>query len=327
MEKRTVLVTGIGGNVGQGILRNIISLNINIKIIGTGVEDFSGGNHLCDKYYKLAYSYDEKYISQILDVVKKEKIELIIPSTDFETYYLAKNRHLFSCPIAVSEERTCEIYLDKYLTYLHHQKHQIPFAKCVLPSDYKNEFKKCLAKPRKGRGSRGLIFNPELSVINKLKDEEYLIQELFEGEEITTAFYVTKTKNILGQITLNRTLIAGTTNNCFVEKKHDDRLLPMLLKITEHSDIYGAANLQSIVSKDGTIHPFEVNCRISGTNSIRSNFGFMDVKYTLQEYLLNEPLQPPVIIEGTATRILMDVIYPKQNINSISNNSSDFFIF
>ena len=74
MEKRTILVTGIGGNVGQGILRNIISLNKPITVIGTGVEDFSGGNHLCDKYYKLPYSYNDSYINEILKIVEGENV-------------------------------------------------------------------------------------------------------------------------------------------------------------------------------------------------------------------------------------------------------------
>jgi carbamoyl-phosphate synthase large subunit len=325
MEKRTVLVTGIGGNVGQGIIRNIISMIRPVRIIGTGVEDFSGGNHLCDKYYKLPYSYLENYISEILHVVKKEKVELIIPSTDYETYFLSKNKALFNCALAVSEVSTCEIYLDKYLTYLHHHKHNIPFAKCILPSVYKNEFDNCIAKPRKGRGSRGLIINPK--DVRNLNDEEYLIQELFEGDEITTAFYVTKTKKILGQITLNRTLVAGTTNNCFVEKKYDQTLLPMITAMVNSADIFGSANLQSIVDKNGNIHPFEVNCRISGTNSIRSHFGFKDVEYTLQEHLFNETPKTPDIIAGSATRILMDVIYPKQNLDSINDNSANFRIF
>ena len=160
MRQRAVLVTGIGGNVGQGILRNIINLNKNIRIIGTGIEEFSGGNHLCDTYYKLPYSYLDSYINEMLEIVKKENVELILPSTDYETFFLSKNKGLFNCEIVVSEVKTCETYLDKYLTYLHHEKHHIPFAKCFLPSQYKKEFANCIAKPRKGRGSRGLIINP-----------------------------------------------------------------------------------------------------------------------------------------------------------------------
>ena len=325
METRTILVTGIGGNVGQGIVRNIISLNNSFKIIGTGVEDFSGGNHLCDKYYKLPYSYFENYIDEIKRVVDIESVDLIIPSTDYEIYFLSKNKSLFNCVVAASHYEACEICLDKYLTHQHHHINNIPFAKCFLPSLYNNEFNQCIAKPRKGRGSRGLILNPVDT--KKLNDDEYLIQELFEGDEITTAFYVTKQKKILGQITLIRTLVSGATNNCYVEKKYDAALLPILESMVANADIYGSINLQSIVDKNNVIHPFEVNCRISGTNSIRSQFGFTDVKYTIQEYLLNESPEQPKIIEGSATRILMDVIYPKQAMPNLSNNSSEFYLF
>ena len=56
MVEKTVLVTGIGGNVGQGILRNIIDLNYNIKLIGCDITSFNAGNHLCDKTFKVPYS-------------------------------------------------------------------------------------------------------------------------------------------------------------------------------------------------------------------------------------------------------------------------------
>ena len=52
MEKKTVLVTGIGGNVGQGIIRNIHSYDPSIRVVGTNVTSFSAGNHLCDTVYK-----------------------------------------------------------------------------------------------------------------------------------------------------------------------------------------------------------------------------------------------------------------------------------
>ena len=80
--------------------------------------------------------------------------------------------------------------------------------------------------------------------------------------------------------------------------------------MTAHGEIRGSANIQSIVTQEGLIVPFEVNCRISGTNSIRSNFGFKDVKYTVQEYLYNITPDTPYLKYGIASRILMDVIYP-----------------
>ncbi|HUH18921.1 ATP-grasp domain-containing protein [Albibacterium sp.] len=325
MDQKVVLVTGIGGNVGQGIIRNIRTLQQPIKVIGCNVTEFSAGNHLCDKFHLVPFSYEEEFIPAIIKIVEKEKIDLIIPSTDYEVYYLAKHADRIPCTIATSASETTEIYLDKYKSFLHHQKHDIPFAKAYLPSDYNNEFAEFIAKPREGRGSRGLAINPP-----SYQDfsDDYMIQELFKGIEITTAFYVNKQNKLHGFINLERKLDNGATNECRVNRNYDDQLKDILEKIIQHSSIRGSANLQSIVTADGKIMPFEVNCRISGTNSIRSNFGFEDVKYTLEEYLYNTAPSEPKIINGVAIRIMMDVIYPNQESNSnLSDNSSKHFIY
>jgi len=326
MDRKRIIVTGIGGNVGQGIVRNIRKEAYNIDIIGTNTTSFSGGNHLCDVVYQVPFAYTEEYIPAINDIISKEKIDLVIPSTDFEVFYLSLHRDVLKARVAVSGNNAAGIYLDKYLTHQHHQQFNIPFAASVLPTEYKGEFQQCILKPRKGRGSRGLHFNP--ATWEGFSDNEYMVQELHKGEEITTAFYVTREGKLHGFITLLRYLDNGATSQCKVVFEHDDKLRAILDGIVQHSDIRGAANLQSIVTPDGEIHPFEVNCRISGTNSIRSNFGFDDVKYTIQEYLYDLKPDTPVVKGGVAVRILMDVIYPDQTEFSADlNRTSGFYIF
>ena len=96
----------------------------------------------------------------------------------------------------------------------------------------------------------------------------------------------------------------------------------------QYADLRGAANLQSIVTKEGEIYPFEVNCRISGTNSIRANFGFKDVQYTLEEYLYKQEPSPIQLSKGVAVRILMDVIYPDQtDFEQLSDNSASHYLY
>ena len=73
MEEKTVLVTGIGGNVGQGVLRNIRDINWPIHIIGTNVEAFSAGNHLCDKTFMVPYAYVNDYIDFVKKIVEDHK--------------------------------------------------------------------------------------------------------------------------------------------------------------------------------------------------------------------------------------------------------------
>jgi len=327
LKKKSVLVTGIGGNVGQGILRNIRALTqYNIKLVGCNIDSFSAGNHLCDVFYKVPYAFNENYVKEINKIIYTENIDLVIPSTDYEIYYLSLNRDKLLCQVAASDVGAAELYLDKYKSYLHHKKFNIPFAESFLPSAYNNQFRNIIVKPRKGRGSRGLKFNPtDMSVFN---DEEFIVQKSLEGLEITTAFYVTKDRQLHGLITLARTLHNGTTDFCYTVFQFDTQIKEIIHKIIKNTAVYGSLNIQSIVNNFGQVIPFEINCRISGTNSIRSNFGFNDVDYTLSEYLYQTNPEMPKIIKGSAVRIYMDVVYKNTTEpDDLINNRVKNYIF
>lgn len=321
METKTILVTGIGGNVGQGIIRNILGTGYPVRIIGTNITAFSAGNHLVDVFYKTPFGYEPDYITVIKHIVEQEKVDLIIPSTDFESYYLALAE--LPCKVSGSSAEVSGIYLDKYLTFLNHKKTGIAFAESCLPSEYKVQFAKALAKPRKGRGSRGLIFN--VTDISLLIDEEYMIQELHTGTEITTAVYRRYSDGeVHGLITMERSLENGATTYCKVVDEYDKQVWEIVKAMCNNqSGLKGAFNIQSIVTKDGKIVPFEINCRISGTNSIRSGFGFKDVQYTIEELLWNIKPEKPQITKGIAYRYLADVIYP--DASTLKGNNFDKF--
>jgi len=319
MEKKTVLVTGTGGNVGQGVLRNIRSLGFDIRIVGTDISAFTAGNHLCDVTYAVPYSYDESYIPTIRDIVNRENVDLVIPTTDYEIYYLSLHQNEINAIVAASDAETAKKYLDKYLTFLYHNELGIPFAKSWLPKNYEHSEENIILKPREGRGSRGILINP---LNPKDFGDDYMIQPLHKGREITTAFYVTKENELHGLFTMERELSNGATSKSKVVTEFDSEIEEILLKMIAAKGLKGSLNLQSIVDSDNNIIPFEVNCRISGTNSIRHNLGFQDVKYTIQEYLYNEKPDAVAAKNGIAIRLLYDIIYPGATDESQLNNNN-----
>lgn len=327
MEQKTVLVTGVGGNVGQGILRNILESKYPIRLVGTNITQFSAGNHFVDAFYKVPFGFDDAFIPTIKQIVETEKVDLIIPSTDFEAYYLSIHKDEFKCKIAVSGPFSTEAYLDKYLTWQLHSKFNIPFAESVLPSEYRNNFEKAIAKPRKGRGSKGIIENiKNADEIAKLSDTEYMIQRMHTGLEITTAAYVSyKSKKLLGILTMTRTLESGATTYCKVVREYDNNLINIAENILQNTDMVGSFNIQSIVDENNHVYPFEINCRISGTNSIRSHFGFQDVMYCIDELLYEREISDITTTDGIAYRYLSDVIYPHGI--DIGNNKDNFIDF
>lgn len=317
----SVLVTGIGGNVGYGILKNIRSAYPDIRLIGTNTTRVSAGNHLCDEVYEVPFSTHGQYIPAVIDICKENNIGLIVPSTDYESYILSVNRHLLPT-VASSSPEACKTFLDKYESYLVLKQHGLLFAESILPEHYDGRFEKYIVKPREGRGSRNIFINP---LDPRGFSNEYIIQPLLEGKEITTAFYVTRQNELLGLITMERTLSGGTTMMCEVNTVYDAMLEDYIKRLISVVDIKGACNIQCIIAGDEIV-PFEVNCRVSGTNSIRSQFGFRDVQYIVDEYLYNKPLEKPVITSGSALRILYDIIYPGRKAEEINNNSDQFYI-
>ncbi len=321
---KTVLVTGIGGNVGQGILRNIIHCDYNVRIVGTDTVAVSAGNHLCDVVYSVPIASATEYIPEMRKLCDYEKVDLIIPSTDIETYFLAlaaeKLPQLSSSSVDVSLT-----FYNKLLTWKSFNKSSIPFAETMMASEYRNNFLSYIVKPITGVGSRNIFINPDH--VESFSDE-YVVQRLYKGIEITTAFYVTKQKELHGFITFTRTLCNGMTQQCEVTKRYDLQLERLLHQILKLFYIKGSCNIQSIVDETtGQIIPFEINGRISGTNSIRAQFGFEDVRYTLDEYLFNRSPQPPHIINGSAIRMMMDIIYPNKELKEIKNNHDKYYQF
>lgn len=322
LKRYNILVTGIGGNVGQGILRNLMSMELPMRLIGTNTRAMSAGNHLCDSTYEVPFAYDDTYIPRILAICKEEAIDLIIPSTDYETYYLALQRSKLPTVACLAAE-TAHIFLDKYRTWEEFKRLDIPFAEAVKPGEYDGSWADIIVKPREGRGSRGIHVNPKEP---NLFPADYMIQKCYKGQEITTVFYVTKKRKLHGQVTFKRDLEAGTTTYCEVSHEYDEKIVPILEKMIERMDIQGSCNLQSIVNEEG-VFPFEVNGRISGTNSIRSQFGFKDVQYTVEECLLDKEPEQITLRAGSAIRILMDVIFPGTALADVKNNSLPHYLF
>ena len=255
---KTIIVTGIGGVVGQGIVRNARGMNRDLRIVGVNVSRVSAGNHLCDEVVEVPYAYDENYINAMLKVVSETGAELIIPSTDYESYYLAKHQAQFAIPIAASPSEVTFFCLDKYRNWEAFSKHNIPFAHSVLPSQFKGEFEQYIVKPREGRGSRGIHMQP--ANVSSF-DDTNLVQQLLEGPEITSTIYVLRNGSILGSITMRRELESGNTARAEVTKEYDEEIETLAGQMIQAFPFRGSFNIQSKVTAKGIV-PFEINCRI-----------------------------------------------------------------
>jgi carbamoyl-phosphate synthase large subunit len=320
---RSVLVTGIGGVVGQGILRNLRAMGQPLRIIGTNTLRVSGGNHLCDEVVEVPFSSDPGYIPAIAGLVRRHDVGLVIPSTDYESLYLSRHRDEVPTVVAASPHPVVAFCIDKLRTFEEFAAAGLPFADSVLPSAYTGRFARTVVKPREGRGSRGIHVDPPNPAGF---GDDYLVQEYLDGVELTTTFYVRADGQLHGHVTFERELEQGNTARAEVVRQYDAEIGELVRRMVAAFPFRGSCNLQTRVTAAGIV-PFEINCRISGTNSVRSQFGFPDVAWTVQELLLGEPLAAPDIQPGCAVRIMMDVVYPGLSLAQVNNNADPHRIF
>ena len=115
MDEKRILVTGIGGNVAQGVLRIIKNSFPDIYLVGCDINKLNPGSHLCNQSFKVPFSTNKNYIPEINRIISDLNISLVIPTTDLECLILSKNN--IECPVLVSEYNLCKIFFDKFSTF------------------------------------------------------------------------------------------------------------------------------------------------------------------------------------------------------------------
>lgn len=309
--KFTVLVTGIGGNVGQGICKNLrLHYGLDVKIVGTNIEEKTAGRYLVDAFHLVVRADHPDYLKAIKDLVTQEAVDLILPATDLESYLLSDGELFAQGKVLTSPLSTQLCFYDKLKTYELFHSLNLNFPKTYLPSSFdKNSADHLILKQRSGGGSKNLFLKPTLQQI-KDADDEFVIQEKLTGIEITSTCFYPEKGAVIGPITFIRDLKFGTTFYCKRVKEYDEEVLGIFKKMGSKVKIRGSINLQSIVTDKG-VFPFEINGRISGTNSIRSHLGFSDVKFSVDSYLLKKEIETPQILDGEGYRIISDIIIPE----------------
>ena len=76
-----ILILGAGGPAGSGVIKSLRNINFKGKIISVDYDKLSAGFYLSDSYYVVPGAFDDNYIKEILNIVDKENIDLILPTS------------------------------------------------------------------------------------------------------------------------------------------------------------------------------------------------------------------------------------------------------
>lgn len=167
----------------------------NGKIVATDMSLTAPAIYMADKFYIVPRIDDDDYFPMILDICKKEEIQVVTTLIDPEIMLLAEHRREFELMgvlVLAPYKETAELCFDKFEMYKYLQEKNI---KTVLTYGDIESFEKGVAeekidfpvfvKPRRGSGSVGARKITDMNSLKEamLEDPSLIIQE-FMGDAL-----------------------------------------------------------------------------------------------------------------------------------------------
>ncbi len=282
--KKNILVTGIGGDIGQGILKCLIDFNYCSNLYGCDLDKYAAGQKLVNLFFiSPRVDIEEKYIAFLLKIIDKNKIEYIIPSTESEIRLLGKYRNIKkfqNIKILINNQLILDTFLDKYKTIEFLSQNNILCPKTYLIDQFDGQLSfPVLLKLREGAGRKGLyiVNNNEDLMYFKRNYEKSIIQEIIGDIDHEYTIGVFSDGEKVNSIGFRRYLGYGSLSK-YVEIENDPKIQELAEKIAYLTNLKGSINIQTR-KLNGVYIPFEINPRLSSTIYFRNYFGFQDLKW------------------------------------------------
>lgn len=267
MIRVNILITGIGSSNSLSFVKGLRKQDeIDVNIIGTDIyeREFSAGAQFVDKFYKVPCADDPIFIQSLLKICKENNIHIVVPVIDEEFIPISQARDDFEqikSRVMLPDHEQVLVCYDKFRTYLFFSSKGFPTPKTwtEIPATPKYPI---LMKPRVGRGSKGIKIIQEARDIDTYhRPGEYIYQEVIGGKEFTIDTLSNMDGKILAVVPRNRLEIKDGVSYKSVTIKNKV-IEEMCANICETLRLKGPANLQCILTDDGTPYFIEINSRI-----------------------------------------------------------------
>ena len=281
---KTILITGIGGDIAQSIATILAESRPEFKLIGTDISTRHAGYLLVDEVFIMPIATSEMYLDSIRTLIKEQSVDIVIPTNEQElSVFDPLIDELGGDRCITAGVRVLNIGLDKLKTNKFIASLGIPVPWTVLAGKNKPLKFPCIFKARSGSGSKNIFKVDSQNEVSFLVEKypHSIFQELLEpeGQEVTCAVYRAKNGRV-AVLQLLRQLTEGTTS--WAKVVDNKEALKMCRKIAKEIELQGSMNIQLILTDSGP-RIFEINPRFSSTVLMRHKLGFCDLLWSLDE--------------------------------------------
>ena len=315
LAKLKVLLTAVGCPGGVTMIRALKDNGEReIEIVGTDMRSEAAGRFFVDRFYTVPAGTSPQFIPGLLDIVERERPDVLFPQSSYEVYPIAVHREEFesrTVQVLVASPHSIEQSNDKGLMYAALGGTGVPcpamvrcgdleaFAKAVHSLGYPQ--RRVCFKPAIGKGSRGFrILDANVDrvemLINRRADETTLtlqeamdilvhadpfpslvVSEFVEGMELTVDVFCRDGRGPVGFVKTREAVKAVLAMR--FETRDEPKLYRHAETVVRALELDYFANIQF---KGGKL--IEVNPRVSTfVHQEDFNMPYLGIKYILGE--------------------------------------------
>ncbi len=240
------------------------------KVVAIDISNTAPALYAADTSYIVPRLNDPSYMDAFMEIVKKEKVDVVIPTIDPELPLYASVKEKIESEtgarIMVSSPEVVNVCSDKIRFYTFMREHGIPTPSTFMASEHRSmTFTFPLfAKPRSGFASVNtftIADNEDLSYVSR-KYGDIIFQEFIRGREYTIDLLSDLNGRVISVVPRERLEVrGGEVTRSRTEK--NATIMEMAGKIAAALGATGPITLQCIV-KDEVPYFFEINPRVGG---------------------------------------------------------------
>ena len=278
MKNNNILVPGGGGFASVNAIKSLRLLkNKKLKLITTDSNPLSVGFYLADNGYVLPKINETSFMSKAIEIIKKEQIDLILPTSGFDIIPYANKKSL------LSEMGVTCFFSDLDVINLCDNKSEF-YSKCFkkgfgVPEVFNNPEKNIkneyvFAKPIKGKGSRDVFLIKNKNQLEYVKSnfENMIYTEYLPGKEYTVDVLLDLKHNPI--VAVPRERIETKAGISFKGKIVKNKsIVKKSIDLAKFLKIKGPCCIQLKEDKFGKLKLIEVNPRMGGGTIMATNAG------------------------------------------------------
>ncbi|MGM4986959.1 ATP-grasp domain-containing protein [Tardiphaga sp. 841_E9_N1_2] len=348
-HRLNVLITGVGGRgVGYQLLHAMSLTQGRYRIVCVDAVSFSYGLYLVDSRYIVPLASSPDYIPTLIDIIKRESIDVLLPGTEAELIKISGARDEIEktgCRPIIGSRSVIDLAFDKAKLYRWLDEQGIGVPRSGTVGNWRALVEEVgfpvVAKPSgNSGGSRNVAILADVAevedyIANFPGDRDTIIVQEYVGDaesEYTVGVIIASEGSIIDSIVMRRNLIGltlgvsrsiggknyalstGYSQGFIVEDKEIQEFCEAL---SRRMEIVGPANFQLRRHK-GTIKIFEVHPRFSGTAAVRAEAGLNEPDIIIRNQVFGEHFgRQPYQTNVAAIRALHTILVPMQDLANV----------